>query len=400
MCAHQRAPVRDKQEAGRLMRGRRRRSPPPTGLVWLPLSLTCMGNAVYYAYATMPPYPLSFGRHTQPDGTDTGDLFLRGTPEEHNVRVEDSNGFTLLRDDADVANSYYSYAMRDPATGELVSSRCVVGRCDPAKEGFVPHVQPDDRARRRLADVTGFGMQNTRRQRRTRSRSLMATSRRTGGEPEVLKNLVLLLRFADHMDRDIPSREDYEILFNTIGANPEDHPQCPTGSVRDYFLLNSQNKFDVQSEVFEWVNLPHSEAYYADNYYGVTGIMQEEGIGYGLAEIENRLIAMGRSFTEFDTDGDRWIDSITVIHSGYDASQAESDCHNDRPKESRLWSHKWAIPGDWVSQARVRVGDYNLNAGLWGNCGSEICRPAVICHETSHFLGLPDLYDGSGGNGT
>lgn len=180
MCAHQQSPVRDKQEAGRLMRGRRRRSPPSTGLVWLPLSLTFMGSAVRYAYATMPPYPLSFGRHTQPDGTDTGDLFLRGTPEEHNVRVEDGNGFTLLRDDADVANSYYSYAMRDPATGELVSSRCVVGRCDPAKEGFVPHVQPDDRARRRLADVTGFGMQNTRRQRRSPSRSLMATSRRTG----------------------------------------------------------------------------------------------------------------------------------------------------------------------------------------------------------------------------
>ena len=337
----------------------------------------------------MPPYPLSFGRHTQPDGTDTGDLFLRGTPDQHNVRVEDGNGFTLLREDA---GGYYSYAARDPATGELVPSRCVVGRCDPAKEGLVPHVQPDDRARRRLADKTGFGtMQN--------NHQLQRKRRLPGGQPEVMKNLVLLLRFADHMDRDIPSRDDYDILFNTIGANPEDHPQCPTGSVRDYFLLNSQNQFDVQSEVFEWVHLPYSEAYYADGYYGVTGIMQEEGIGYGLAEIENRLLAMGRSFTEFDVDGDGWIDSITVIHSGYDASQAESDCHNDQPKESRLWSHKWSIPGDWVSRTRVRVGDYNLNAGLWGDCGSEICRPGVICHEISHFLGLRDLYDGSGGNG-
>ena len=383
---------------------RRRRG---TGLIGLPFAVHCMP----YASGTMPPYPLSFGRHIQPDGTDTGDLFLRGTPEQHNVRVEDGHGFTVVRiEDGDVTASnsyYYSYAMLDPATGELVPSRCVVGRCDPAKEGFVPHVQPDDRARRRLADKTGFGMlQNHRQQRRRRrsrprSRSLMAISRRAQeGEPEVLKNLVLLLRFADHIDRDIPSRDDYDILFNTIGANPQDHPQCPTGSVRDYFLLNSRHQFDVQSEVFEWVDLPHSEAYYADDYYGVTGVLQEEGISYGLAEIENRLIAMGRSFTEFDVDGDGWIDSITVIHSGYDASKAESDCHNDNPKESRLWSHKWLIPGDWVSQSRVRVGDYNLNAGLWGDCGSEICRPAVICHEISHFLGLPDLYDGSGGNGT
>ena len=375
------------------MLGRRRRLS-PTGAVWRRcLRLSLIGAVRYeFASATMPPYPLSVGYHTQPDGSVTGDLYLRGTPEDHNVRVEDSDGFTILRD---ASSGYYTYAIRDPTTGGLVSSRCVVGRCDPVKEGLAPHEQPDDRTRRRLADETGFGRQKQQQEeQRPRPRSLIAS-----GEPEVLKNLVLLLRFSDHMDRDIPSREDYEVLFNTIGANPDDHPQCPTGSVRDYFLINSYGKLDVQSEIFEWVDLPNSEAYYADGKFGVSGKLQREGIAYGLTEVEKRLIAMGRSFSDFDTDENKLIDSITVIHSGYDASMAETECGTTTQKESRIWSHKWTIPGYWTSQDHVRVGDYNLNAGLWGNCGNEISRVGVIVHEISHFLGLPDLYDGTGGNG-
>lgn len=107
--------------------------------------------------------------------------------------------------------------------------------------------------------------------------------------------------------------------------------------------------------------------------------------------------------TEFNTDfdqGDACIDAISFFHSGYGAEFGGLDCSGTDTSD-RIWSHSWFMyTGSWTSQdSTVSVSNYHINPGLWGVCGSDISRIGVVAHETSHFLGLPDLYDPEGGNG-
>ena len=123
--------------------------------------------------------------------------------------------------------------------------------------------------------------------------------------------------------------------------------------------------------------LTHDAIRYALNYLDVNGLVD---------------------FSDFDGDGDGFVDSIAFLHSGYGAEWGGSDAFGTDYLQ-RIWSHKWGLyTGNFVdSTSGVRVRDYHISPALWGRSGSAIGRIGVIAHETGHFLGLPDLYDTNGG---
>lgn len=85
--------------------------------------------------------------------------------------------------------------------------------------------------------------------------------------------LVLLCRFRDHVDVDLPTREYFEELFN--GNTTSDINQV--GSIKEWLYYNSVGKYRVTFDVHDWFTLPHEEAYYAGGKSGLRGaeIMQE-----------------------------------------------------------------------------------------------------------------------------
>ena len=101
-------------------------------------------------------------------------------------------------------------------------------------------------------------------------------------------------------------------------------------------------------------------------------------------------------FGQFDQDNDGYVDAIDIIHSGYGAETGSGG-------GNWIWSHKWSLwalaGGEWTSKdnnanaVKVKVYDYHTEPALWGTSGTGITRIGVICHETGHFFGLPDLYD-------
>lgn len=235
-----------------------------------------------------------------------------------------------------------------------------------------------------------------------------------------LRNLVLLLRWSDHTDRVLPTREDYDVLMNHKG--PHSKKIAPTGSVRDVFMQNSYGTLNVESYVTDWITMDNTEEYYSNGDKGMTTKIQD-AIRYALKYVDQppredndddgattifttnnnnnddddgtQQQSVHIDYDYFDEDNDGYIDAITFIHSGYPAEAGGTDA-DDTFYEDRIWSHQWSLydePFQSTKGRGTRVGPYHISSGLWGLRGSNIGRIGVVAHEMAHFLGLPDLYD-------
>lgn len=327
-------------------------------------------------------------------------IYIRG--DEHFHWEEDENGYTIIDDpDSQHPNTTTTrkvYAKIDDASGNLVSTGIRFGVSSSStfasklrKAALTKHVKPSDKIRRaRCGGFCDEAFSGTRR--KLQKQEERANRRQLVSSEGSLRNLVVLIRFADHLDRVLPSPSDYDILLNGPGGGSI----APTGSVNDVFLTNSYGKFSLQSTVYPWITLSQPEAYYGDNKSGIGG-KTFEAIREALDVIDaDPEFDMSYFNTDHD-QGDHYIDAITIIHSGYGAEFGGSDCYGTI-ESNRIWSHNWFMyNGPWTSaDGTVRVSDYHINPGLWNICGSEISRIGVIAHETLHFLGLPDLYSTSG----
>eukprot|EP00586_Coscinodiscus_wailesii_P013643 CAMPEP_0172519920 /NCGR_PEP_ID=MMETSP1066-20121228/291701_1 /TAXON_ID=671091 /ORGANISM="Coscinodiscus wailesii, Strain CCMP2513" /LENGTH=463 /DNA_ID=CAMNT_0013302593 /DNA_START=691 /DNA_END=2079 /DNA_ORIENTATION=- len=319
------------------------------------------------------PFPF---RERQPDGSLTPLLKMTGNTKHH--KLVDMNGYTVLEDD----NNWFVYATKDPATGRLKSSGLRVGKDSPSRAGLPKGLEGSNTKEkmRNLRASSSIAMSSP----ESQDRRLQYTGK--------LRNLVVLIRFKDHVNRPLPSKRDYHILMNNVGGH---RTLAPTGSVRDVFKQSSFNKLDLISTVTDWITLPYTEKYYADGESGMTEKMHE-GLKYALRQAVRRR---GINFKDFDEDNNGKIDAITFIHSGYAAEWGKVDSYGGKSID-RIWSHKWDLQSNSFTSRGVKVNKYNINPGLWDISGSAIGRIGVIAHEIGHFLSLPDLYDGEdGGNG-
>ena len=131
-----------------------------------------------------------------------------------------------------------------------------------------------------------------------------------------------------------------------------------TGSMQDYFSVLSYGNLDVVTVNFPsaigWARAPQTYSYYV----GDDGIGEpENGMGsyptnsQGLVEAVVNLVNASVDFSQYDNDGDGYVDALFVVHSGTGAELTGND--ND------MWSHAWAtssaIPLDGVYVWRYSV---------------------------------------------
>ena len=150
------------------------------------------------------------------------------------------------------------------------------------------------------------------------SRSLQAT------EPTMIRNLVVLFRFADHENRPLPAFIEYDTLMNA-----QDY------SVRDVFIQSSNGNLVLNSDVLDWVTLDstYTEAYCAGGRSAGVSVFHE-CLKNALDKVDPLV-----NFLLYDTDENTIVDSITFFHSGFAAEWGRPDEYGT-VYQDRIWSHK------------------------------------------------------------
>ena len=318
-----------------------------------------------------------------PDDTMTPPLRLHGNPRYN--YLSDGDGYPVMLD----STCFYVYAKLEASNGTLMPSTMRVGDVDPGQEPDLKPGMPwtNDTMCSGTRMCENYDV-NTR-----RLRSANASNENRQLVVSNIKNLVIMVRFADHQLRKLPSQADVDILFNHRGPYPN---VAPSGSIRDVYLSNSYGQLDIESKAYGWVTLPQTEAYYAGGKSGLSDVYLE-AVRDALRLVQSQ---QNVNFREFDADNDGFVDVVTLFHSGYAAEWGSTDA-NGKHLGDRIWSHKWAFPSSqyWQSSTGVKVNKYCTVPGLWGTGGSSIGRIGVIAHELGHILGVPDLYGGMGGHG-
>ena len=203
------------------------------------------------------------------------------------------------------------------------------------------------------------------------------------------------------------SRAHYlALLFNdAAGAN----------SMRNFYIEQSSGRYAVYGDVTDWVPVPGNVADYDDNpdsqvwnflQDSIDGWYQAEiGSGKTPAEI-NAYLAQFDVWDRYDYNGngnfnepDGYIDTFQSVHAGMGEEGGGAP--------TTIWSHSWYAHYELQGLAGpafnplggIQIGDSDYWVGKY-TIQPEDGGVGVFAHEYGHDLGLPDLYDYYGENGT
>jgi len=207
----------------------------------------------------------------------------------------------------------------------------------------------------------------------------------------VKKGLVVLVDFKNKKFADGHDLEYYKNVIN--GKDFTDEEEGYVGSVRDYFLAQSNGQFELDFDVVGPVTMSNNYGY-----YGGDGAYQKDEKVYEMIKEACDGIQDKVNLKDYDWDGDGEADQVFFLYAGLGQASGGS--------ASTIWPHESELrywPCGVLSYSTGKINTYacanELQPETQGSSRYISAGIGTICHEFSHCLGFADMYDTTGGGG-
>lgn len=330
----------------------------------------------------------------QPDGTE---LTIQKIGDESRHFTLTADGMLLTLD----ANGQYSYARIDKA-GNLISSgiRALNANARPSGHRYLMQNISDvdaavlDKARQvKPAHSLSRANAEALRQAGGSYRNVNATTakaastlpqsgmgRFSGNFPRTgkIKGLVILVEYTD-VKFNTGYATDAKTYFNNLLHKDGFNEYNGTGCAAEYFRQQSNNQFDPEFDLYGPITLPNNQAY-----YGANDVYGDDQAPHLMVVHACQQLDATVDFTQYDNDGDGYVDNVFVFYAG----QGEASYGSD----NTVWPHSWEVSAGLGYKFKldgVYIDRYactnEWEQGIPDGIGTFV-------HEFSHVMGLPDLY--------
>ena len=157
------------------------------------------------------------------------------------------------------------------------------------------------------------------------------------------------------------------------------------GSAWQYFYDSSNGHYDPQFDVIGPITVSKNMEYYGKN----NPSTQFDAAPWTMVKEACQLVNDSVDFKQYDNNNDGYVDFVYVIYAGYGEA--------DGGDENTIWPHSY-----WLLDAGITCKLDGKYVDLYA-CGNEMDSRTnyhtgigTFCHEFSHVLGLPDLYETTG----
>lgn len=187
---------------------------------------------------------------------------------------------------------------------------------------------------------------------------------------------VILVNFKDLSFTMENPKENFIDFYNGAGGTNVN----ATGSVHDYFIASSDSLLDLEFDVYGPYTLSKDMAYYGGN----TSSSHMKNMDALISEAAKLAYADSVDFSQYDNNKDGYVDNLSIVVAGYNEAEGGSP--------NTIWPH-YSTTYTSGSYSGKRIFGYLVISEYRGAGGKQQTGIGTYCHEFSHALGLPDLYD-------